>query len=236
MAQADLSTPRPMRAAIAVLIVLLHVLAVGGLIRAFAPDFSAAVVENVREVLTVTVTSPPPPPPSPESATPEGAAGSIGKQAVPRPVNAPKPKVVIADKPAPVASSSGAAQTAGARDSGEGTGAGGGGSGTGAGGSGSGQGAGGASKAVKIKGDIKSARDYPRTSREARVGDYVIVALTVGTDGRVKGCRIHRPSRDPEADRITCDLATRRFRFTPATDRAGNPVESVYGWKQEWWE
>lgn len=237
MTQADLSTPRPMRAAIAVLIVLLHVIAIGGLIRAFAPDFSAAVVNNVREVLTVTVTTPPPsPPPPPESATPAGAAGAIGKQAVPKAVSAPKPKVVVADRPAPEASSTGAASTSGAGESGSGTGAGGSGSGTGAGGTGNGQGSGGAAKAVKIKGDIKSARDYPRESREMRLGDYVIVALTVGTDGRVKGCRIHRASRDPEADRITCDLATRRFRFQPATDRAGNPVESVFGWKQEWWE
>jgi protein TonB len=62
----------------------------------------------------------------------------------------------------------------------------------------------------------------------------VAVALTVGTDGRVVGCRVLRPSRDPEADRITCALATARFRFRPARDATGNPVESVYGWQQRW--
>ena len=61
-----------------------------------------------------------------------------------------------------------------------------------------------------------------------------MIALTVGTDGRVKGCRIVRPSPDPEADAITCRLATERFRFRPARDRNGEPVESVYGWRQSW--
>ena len=96
------------------------------------------------------------------------------------------------------------------------------------------RGGGGAGKAVKIAGDINSARDYPPATREQRLGDYVIVALTVGTDGRVSNCRIHRPSKDPQSDQITCRLATERFRFRPATDAAGNPVESVYGWRQRW--
>ena len=71
---------------------------------------------------------------------------------------------------------------------------------------------------------------------DGRNGDYVIVALTVGTDGRVRACRVHRPSRDAAADRITCELATRRFRFKPATDRNGQPVEAVFGWQQRWFE
>ena len=236
--QADISSPRRTRIGVAIVVVLLHIAALAGLVRAFAPDFSAAVVENVREVLTVTVTTPPPTPPPPPQETPKpaGAAGDIGKQAVPKETKAPKPKVIIAERPAPAASSTGAANTSGAGKTGEGTGAGGSGTGTGAGGAGNGQGAGGAAKAVKIKGNIKSARDYPRASRDLRIGDYVIVALTVGVDGTVKGCRIHRASRDPEAARIPCELATRRFSFRPATDRNGNPVESVYGWKQEWFE
>ena len=49
-----------------------------------------------------------------------------------------------------------------------------------------------------------------------------------------QGCRIHRASPDPEADRITCQLATERFRFKPATDAAGNPVVSTFGWQQRW--
>lgn len=236
--EADLSTPRPMRALVAILVILLHILAAGALVRAFAPEFSAQVTDSVVEAITVVTVTTPPPPPPPEKAdaTPQGAEGASGKQAVPKEVAAPKPKVAIAQKTAPAAASTGNADTSGARDSGDGTGAGGQGSGTGAGGTGDGQGAGGAAKPVKIAGDIKSARDYPREGREARNGDYVIVALTVGTDGRVKACRVHRPSRDAAADRITCDLATRRFRFKPATDRSGQPVEGVYGWQQRWFD
>lgn len=237
MTEADLSTPRPLRALVAIFVILLHIIAVGALVRAFAPEFTAEVTDKVVEAITVvTITAPPPPPPEKADATPQGAEGAAGKQAVAKEVAAPKPKVAIAQKSAPAAASTGNADTSGARDAGEGTGAGGQGSGTGAGGSGDGQGAGGASKPVKIAGDIRSARDYPREGREARNGDYVIVALTVGTDGRVKACRVHRPSRDPAADRITCELATRRFRFKPATDRNGQPVEATFGWQQRWFE
>ena len=138
--------------------------------------------------------------------------------------------------PAPPVPGSGAEATAGSRDKGTGSGAGGQGMGTGAGSGGSGQGAGGAARPVKIAGDINSARDYPKKSRELRLGDHVVVALTVGSDGRVSDCRIHRPSRDADADRITCKLAIERFRFRPATDAMGNPVESIYGWQQRWYD
>ena len=101
-------------------------------------------------------------------------------------------------------------------------------------GTGSGQGAGGARKVEKIAGDIRSARDYPKAGREDRLGRRVVIAITVGVDGKPKACRIARASGNDEADRITCQLAVERFRFRPATDRNGNPVEAVYGWEQRW--
>ncbi|WP_245892858.1 TonB family protein [Novosphingobium guangzhouense] len=87
---------------------------------------------------------------------------------------------------------------------------------------------------MKIAGDINSARDYPRAGRDLRVGASVTIDLTVGRDGRVTSCRVIQPSPDPQADRITCDLATRRFRFRPATDSGGNQVEALYRWRQRW--
>lgn len=234
---ADLSAPKPARLGAMVLVVVLHGLLLLALIRGFAPDFTAAVVRQVTETFTVTITAPPPSPtPSASDAKPAGNEGAAGRKAEPRPAEAPRPKVALAPKAAPPVAGKGTENASGARDVGEGSGAGQAGSGTGAGGSGDGQGAGGASKAVKIAGDINSARDYPRESRAARRGDHVVIALTVGTDGRAKGCRVVRPSRDPAADRITCDLATARFRFRAATDRSGNPVESVYGWQQRWFD
>jgi protein TonB len=240
MSRADLSSPRATRLGVAVLVTVMHIGAIVLLVRAFAPGFSAAVSDRLTAVLTVDVAPPPPPSPTPPASRsepePAGAAAEAGKRAVPKEAAAPRPKLVIASPaPAPPVSGKGDEAASGARDTGIGTGAGGQGTGTGAGSGGSGQGGGG-SKAVKIAGDINSARDYPRDTRELRLGDDVIVALTVGIDGRVKACRVHRPSRDPQSDRITCELAAKRFRFRPATDASGNPVESIYGWRQRWYD
>lgn len=222
------------------LVLLLHLAAVAVLIRAFAPGIVEQVSVRMLEAVTVTLPAPPPKPqpePEPSPPEPEGAAAEAGRKAEPREAAVPAPKLVLSSpKPAPPVAATGSELGSGAREAGAGTGGGGQGGGIGSGARGLGQGGGGASKAVKIAGDINSARDYPAASRELRLGDQVVVALTVGTDGRVKNCRVHRPSRDPEADRITCRLAIERFRFRPATDAAGRPVESVYGWQQRWFD
>jgi periplasmic protein TonB len=235
MAKADLSTPRPLRIGVVVLITLIHVAVFLALLRAFAPGVVNQVVENVTSAIHVTITTPTPTPePTAEVPGARGEEGAAGGEAKPREVTAPKPKVVIATAPAPQVRSTGDDNRSGARDAGEGTGAGGAGVGTGAGGTGSGQGGGMAIKAEKVAGDINSARDYPREGRDARIGSSVVIAITVGTDGQPKGCRVARASPDAAADRITCELAMKRFRFRPATNAAGQPVESVYGWQQRW--
>lgn len=242
MMRRDPSSPRRISLWAVALVALIHVAAVIALVRAFAPGLSETVTRNVVSAFTVTVTTPPrdepKPSPTPQNRTPQkaGAAGEAGRQAVPREVAAPSPRIVLPTRSAPRVAGQGSAMSSGARDQGTGTGAGGQGAGTGSGTGGSGQGGGGAARAVKIAGEINSARDYPPASREQRLGDHVIVALTVGTDGRVKACRIHRASRDPEADRITCRLASDRFRFRPATDASGVPVQSTFGWQQSWYD
>lgn len=236
MAKADFSTPRPVRIGVIVLIVLIHVAVIFGLIRALAPRMVDKVVENVTSAVFVTITAPTPTPePTAPAPRDQGQQGATGKKAKPREVTAPEAKIAVAETPAPKASSTGSENRSGARDVGTGTGAGGAGSGTGAGGEGSGQG-GGASKLEKIAGDINSARDYPKAGRKERSGDSVTIQMSVGADGRASGCRVVRPSRDPEADRITCDLAMQRFRFRPRTDRSGNPVPGEYRWQQRWWD
>lgn len=234
MTELDLSAPRHTKAGVFVLVAVLHVLAVLALIRAFAPDFSAKAVETVVSAFTVTVTTPPPTPESSEQPKSAGAAAEAGKKAVPREVRASKPKIEIAKAPAPKAPGTGDANTSGAKDAGADTGAGGQGSGTGSAAGGTGQGGGLIRKAEKIAGEINSARDYPKATRELRIDDSVVIYLTVGTDGRARNCRVQRASRDAQADAITCRLAEARFRFKPATDAAGNPVESTYGWRQKW--
>lgn len=220
------------------LIVLGHVIALYGLVRAFAPDTVASVEESVLSTFTVTVTAPPPPPPAAEPVPDEGAAGEQGKQAVPKPVTAPKPKVTPKPTPVPRASSTGDAASSGARDSGAGTGASGTGEGTGSGRGGGGQGGVAVTKPIKIAGDINSASDFPVPSggRQARFGTSVTVYMTVTPEGRATACRVVRPSPDREADAIVCRLAEQRFRFRPATDSNGNPVAATYGWRQEWFQ
>jgi protein TonB len=231
----DLTAPRRTKVGVAVLVIVLQVLVIAGLIRAFTPEFAAKVVDTVLNTFSVTVTTPPMPEPSPKAPEPAGKSGEEGKKAVPREVTTPPVKQPISKAPAPRASSSGSANTSGAGTQGSGTGAGGPGNGTGSGNGGGGQGGGTVTKAVKTAGDINSARDYPIATRDLRIGDYVIIAITVGTDGRPTGCRVARPSKDAQANAITCQLALTRFRFKPATDASGKPVVSVYGWKQSWY-
>jgi protein TonB len=135
--------------------------------------------------------------------------------------------------PAPVIAATGDANTSGMRADGVGPGAGTTGTGGGSGAGGAGQGGGGSALA-QIAGTIDSARDYPRAGRDARIGHSALIVFTVGVDGRAHDCHVRESSGDPESDAITCRLAEQRFRFRPATDAAGNPVEHPYGWRQKW--
>ncbi|MFZ1741465.1 MAG: energy transducer TonB, partial [Pontixanthobacter sp.] len=109
------------------------------------------------------------------------------------------------------------------------------GEGTGSGRGGDGMGGAAATKAVKISGDISRASDYPIPDggREVRIGTSVSIAITVGADGLPKSCRVFKPGPFPETNARTCELAMARFRFKPATNRNGEPVQSVFGWKQD---
>ncbi len=214
-----------------VTVALLHLAVIAVLVRAFGVDTVASVVRSVT-AFAIPLPPPPPPPPPPEPRKIEPAAAApAAPKARPKEIVAPKPKIVIPRpaQPAPPVAGSGNATQSGASSAGTGRGAG----GTGAG-SGDGGDAFVAKKAVKISGDIVSARDYPRASREAREGANVVLALTVGTDGRVRSCAVVRPSPDPQADAITCRLAAKRFRFRPAIDQNGRTIESTFGWRQSW--
>ncbi|SHN61631.1 energy transducer TonB [Erythrobacter sanguineus] len=219
-------------------IVLLHVAALYGLARALAPDFTASVEREIVSAFTVTVTAPPdPPPPENQPEPDEGAQGDPGRDAVPQPVTQPSPPRNLREEQArPRASSTGTATRSGATEAGEGTGAAGSGLGTGSGNRGSGRGGVAVTRPVHISGSIDNARDFPVPDggRGARQGTEVIVRVIVGTDGRARDCTIFRPSPDPEADRITCELVEARLRFRPAMDAAGNPVAAPFFWRQRW--
>lgn len=232
---------RPRWGLLAVLIGL-HVLAVFGLARLFAPDFTAAVIDQAGSLVTVSVTDPPEPAPQPSpdpSPEPdEGASGEAGREALPSEVAAPEPLIVLPiPSPVPIIAATGTAARSGARAEGEGTGAGGPGEGTGSGRGGTGRGGGlPVTRPVKTAGDINDAADYPVPpgGRDIRLGHSVTIAMTVTVDGRARDCHVVEPSPDPVADRITCELAEQRFRFRPATNAAGEPVAAIYGWRQSW--
>ena len=225
--------PRKPRIGTIVLIVLLHVAALYGLGRAFAPDFTQDVEKSVVSAFTVTVTAPEDPPTS-EPAPEEGAAGNAGERATPRPVTAPKPEIPVRqDEPMPEASSDGAEDTSGARDAGEGTGEAGSGVGTGSGREGSGAGGAAVTKPVLIRSITDaSAFPIPPGGREARIGKSVIVRLIVSAQGRATNCRIYRASPFPQTDATVCRLALEQLRFEPARDRNGNPVSAPFYYQQ----
>lgn len=218
---------------VAGVVLLLHLAAIAVLVRAFTPQLAQRITRSVTQAFTIEAQPPVPPSPAPApepsrvQAPAEGAASAPGRRAIPRAVPVPRAPVVVIPTRAPPIAGAGTEDAAGAAQQGSGTGA----SGT----AGNGTGAGGAAPTVKITGDINSARDYPKASRDLRVGSAVVIDLGVGVDGRVSSCRIVQPSPDSQADRITCDLATRRFRFRPAKDAGGRPVEAVYRWRQRWY-
>ncbi|MEO6716487.1 MAG: TonB family protein [Novosphingobium sp.] len=232
MSCVDISAPPRTRYLVAVLVALIHVVIVLGLIRAFAPDFSALVTDSVLATFNVTVTQPPPPP-QPEPEKP-GAAGEAGKKAEPREAIQPRPRIAVAKpSPAPPVSAKGPENSSGARVSGAGTGAGGIGKGTGSGVGGNGQGGGAASKPSVRAGDLNNASDFPvpEGGRQTRFGKRVVVYFTVTTDGRARDCSVAQSNVDAEATALVCALVIRKIRFNPATRADGSPVEARYGYK-----
>ncbi len=230
------------RIASAVAVIVLH-LGIGYMLLA---GFGIDVVETTRSVLKVSnimAPEPPPPPPAPkvekvkqEKPTGKASAKNIKSKASPK--EAPKPKVQIKDKKAtPTAPKAGKGndQTAGnSNQAGPGTGAGGQGDGTGAGGRGDGGGSAIASRAEYQSGKI-SNKDYPRDAAKAKVGGTVTAYFTVLASGNVANCTIKKSSGNAELDATTCRLIEQRFRYKPARNKNGEPIDDRTGWQQTWW-
>jgi protein TonB len=214
-------------------VALLHLVILAGLVRVFAPDFTAQVAGRVASLATVTITAPAEPEPEPQRE-PGGAAGAEAPEAVAREVIAPEAPLPPPTA-APRVAATGSATVSGSGEQGVGSGAADAGAGPGSGDAGNGLGSG-ARPLELISGRIDDARDYPTPpgGRRVRRGHDVVIELTVGVDGRVSACRVTDPSPDPEADAITCRLATERFVFRPRRDGAGEPVVGTYRWRQRW--
>lgn len=230
--------PKGTRWPLLVGIAVFHVIALYGLSRLLAPQFTASVEQEVVDAFTVIVTVPTDEveeelPPEPD----EGAQGDPGEDAVPQPVTAPSAPIERNPQERPRASSTGDATRSGAREAGDGTGAEGEGLGTGSGNDGNGQGNG-AVKPSVASGSLDPRRDFPvpEGGRSARFGTSVTVVFTVTTDGRARNCSVARTSTDAETTALVCGLVIDKIRFNPARNRSGTPVEARYGYRVDFRE
>ena len=229
-------------------VVLVHAALLAALLASGRVDPDPRTDELSIEAFDVVEHLPPPPvqveplrarrtPPKEAQASPPNLKSAAAPVVAPEPaVPLPLPTPVAA---AEVAGTGAQAMQGAASVAGEGTGAGGTGNGTGAGGSGSGTGAGGGGGVAvgprQIAGSI-SRRDYPRELRSSDVPVEVIrLQYTIGVDGRVHGCRITQSSGTPLLDQHTCALYETRFRYLPARDAAGNPVEVTVHGARSWY-
>jgi protein TonB len=215
-------------------LVLFHLLALYGLARVFAPDFTKSIEREVVSafMVTVSVSEPPVAPPEPD----EGTQGDPGKKATPREETAPKTPLKNPDAPQrPRTPSTGSANNSGAANSGDGSGRSGQGDGPGSGGSGNGSGNGQAiaQKPSVRSGNINDARDFPvpEGGRATRFGKSVTVVFTVTTDGLAKNCSVAQSSVDAQATSLVCGLVQQKIRFNPAINQNGQPVEARYGYR-----
>jgi len=74
-----------------------------------------------------------------------------------------------------------------------------------------------------------SQDDYPAEARRADQQGIVSISLTVDPTGKAVKCEVTLTSGFPSLDAVTCDVAMRRSRFTPARDASGQAVSATYG-------
>ncbi|WCT72557.1 TonB family protein [Sphingomonas naphthae] len=83
------------------------------------------------------------------------------------------------------------------------------------------------SKAAAAKGNPGSwvtQDDYPSSSIRNEEQGTTGLTFDVNSQGRIENCRITTSSGSPTLDNAACSLVTRRGRYSPALDAAGNPT------------
>src|SRR5690554_5130389 len=177
---------------------------------------------------------PPPPAPPPGRAPDDVEEGSAppsrGDTDAPAASEPPAPLPLPA--PAEFAADTGAGSAAGLGAA-PGSGAGLGGEGSGRGSAGGGSGRGLVWPPVRTEGALTHA-DYRRTRPPAGATGTVRVEFRVRTAGRVDRCEVIRSSGFAVFDEATCRLIVERFRFRPAHDAAGRPVDWTIRTEYTW--
>jgi protein TonB len=176
-------------------------------------------------LVAIDITQPPPPEPPPPDAEEAGAAAPESRGAVaapsppepPRPLPSPTPVQSAPDPGPALASGLGAAPGNAAGQGGEGAG-------SGSGSGGAGRGSGRITPPQRIAGGFTGsdyrAVDLPRGSVAT-----VVVSYRVRRDGSADMCRVIEPSPFDRVDEATCRAIEGRFRFRPAMDEAGQPID-----------
>lgn len=184
---------------------------------------------------TFDVAIPPPEPPEIEPPTKEEKApeeeGAEGRKAeaspvVAKPSSIPRPTPVVA---APVPATGSAASTGNAE---RGTGPGASGSGSGSGGGGSG--GGGIGTEARLLGGNRSRLPSALLRSIPTERGYAHLLLTIGPDGRVPGCEVLTSSGFPAIDQALCAVMASRSRWSPARDRAGQPITVKVRYTATW--
>jgi len=81
---------------------------------------------------------------------------------------------------------------------------------------------------------IFSRDDYPAEALRRGLEGTVEVDIIVTPQGRVGSCSVVVSSGSTSLDQGTCDLITRRARYSPAKDEQGNPIEGRDHTKIRW--
>jgi len=88
-----------------------------------------------------------------------------------------------------------------------------------------------AERAVQRGGSI-SDEDYPSSSIRNEEQGTSVATFTISAEGRVVACNASGAS--PTLDAETCKLIMRRFRFRPAKDSSGQPIEETKSQRVTW--
>ena len=181
---------------------------------------------------------PEPPLPDERASAARHAEGAPDLRAKAAPVVLPPPPQPLpTHNPLPTsdepATEPGTAPSAGASAlAGPGSGAGEEGGGAGAGGTGEGTGSGTGQAARLLSGNL-TRRDYGRIRSFGSPRGSAVLAIEVGTDGRLTRCLAQTSSGDPALDAELCRLL-QRTRWEPARDTAGQPAPVTLRYVASW--
>jgi len=79
-----------------------------------------------------------------------------------------------------------------------------------------------------------STDDYPVEAIRREEQGTTAFKLSVNNRGRVERCAIVRSSGSQALDRTTCEILSKRARFTPATNEQGQPVADISTGRIRW--